>query len=282
MQMMLEWYRANSAMIVRCLAIIFVIWPAVFVIRRILKKWLEKRLSAQALMLILRTFTYSCSMILIVMLLKEMGFNLSALLGAAGVAGIAIGFAAQTSLSNLISGIFLLWEKPFKIGDLVNFESQSGIIYSMELLAVNIRTFDNRLIRIPNENLVKGTFVNVTRFPIRRHDLTVGVAYKEDIATVTRILKEVADLNPACLDEPEPVVIFQRFADSSLEFLLGVWCAKEDYLKLRNSIPREVKERFDKEGIEIPFPHISLYAGQDTRPFPVKMDTTEADVPGND
>ena len=94
---------------------------------------------------------------------------------------------------------------------------------------------------------------------------------KKDIGRVMKVLTEVADRNPYCLDEPAPIIVFKGFGDSALEFLFGVWFAKQDYVTLRNTIMREIKERFDAEGIEIPFPHRTLYAGAATEPFPVRV-----------
>jgi small-conductance mechanosensitive channel len=134
-----------------------------------------------------------------------------------------------------------------------------------------LRTFDNRFVRIPNESLIKGTFINITRFPIRRMDIDIRVAYKEDVDHVVRVLTEIADQNPYALDEPAPLILFNGFGDSALEFLLGVWFEKTDTLTLRNSIMKEIKSRFDREGIEIPFPHRTLCVGANSAPFPVRM-----------
>ena len=141
----------------------------------------------------------------------------------------------------------------------------------MDLLSVNLRTFDNRLIRIPNEQVMKANFTNITRFPIRRLDLNIGISYKDDVDQVFNILRDIAAKNPYCLDEPEPVLIFKGFMDSSQDILFGIWFEKTDYMVLRNSILKEIKRRFDEEGIEIPFPHRTLYTGSVTEPFPVTM-----------
>ena len=150
----------------------------------------------------------------------------------------------------------------------------------MDLLSVNLRTFDNLLIRIPNEIIMKATLINVTRFPIRRLDLKIDVAYKDDVDHVFEVLKDIAKRNPYCLDEPEPVIIFQGFMDSSQQILFGLWFDKADYMVLRNSILKEIKKRFDAEGIEIPFPHRTVYAGTVTEPFPMRMvkDTPKEEV----
>lgn len=238
---------------------------------RLLGRTLTQRLGPQTGPVIAKVVRYTLTLLLVVSGLQQLGFQLSALLGAAGVAGIAIGFASQTSLSNIVSGAFLLWEQPFQLGDVVEIDGVTGIVHSIDLLATYLRTFDNRLVRVPNEILVKNRLINITRFPIRRLDLPIGVAYKEDIERVTRILMEVADANPLCLDEPAPLVIFNGFGASSLDFTLAIWFNKSDLLSARNTLLRDVKARFDAEGIEIPFPHVSLYAGEATKPFPVRV-----------
>jgi len=218
---------------------------------------------------------YGGCVILILSLLTELGFKVGTILGAAGVAGVAIGFAAQTSLSNLISGIFLVWEKPFQVDDVIKTSNGTmGAVMAIDLLSTKIRTFDNTLVRIPNEVLIKSEVTTITRFSIRRMDIPVGVAYKEDVDRVMRVMKEVADANPFCLDEPEPFILFKGFGDSSLDFTLGLWFAKTDYVALRNSILPELFNRFRAENIEIPFPHITLYTGSETDPFPIQSVNT--------
>jgi len=203
--------------------------------------------------------------------LVELGFNLSGFLATAGIATVAIGFAAQTSLSNLISGLFLIGEKPFQIGDLIRVESILGTVESIDLLSIKIRTLDNLFIRVPNESMIKNPVTTVTRYPVRRMDLDVGVAYKEDVARVMEVLREVAVANPYALDDPEPLILFNNFGDSALQFRFGLWFEKSNFLALKNSIMRDIKERFDKEGIEIPFPHVTVYRGSQTDPFPVEI-----------
>ncbi len=245
--------------------------PLLYLVTRLVSRFSKKHFSAHSSFLIGKGIFYAGAVIIVLMVLSDLGFKLTAVLGAAGIAGVAIGFASQTSLSNIISGLFLVWEKPFAVGDAIKIGEHVGAVYSIDLMSVKLRTFDNRFVRIPNESIVKGQTINITRFPIRRLDIQLGVAYKEDIGKVMAILRELAENNPYCLDEPAPVIIFQEFGNSSLDFLFGVWFAKTDLMLLRNSIMQEIKERFDAEGIEIPFPHRTLYAGSETAPFPVKL-----------
>lgn len=233
---------------------------------------LKSQQSSHFSILVRKLVFYLGSVIIIISVLLELGFDLTGLLATAGIATVAIGFAAQTSLSNLISGLFLIGEKPFRIGDLVRVNETFGFVESIDLLSIKIRTLDNLFVRIPNESMIKNPVTTVTRYPIRRMDMNLGVAYKEDIARVMAILKELATENPYALDDPEPLILFKDFGESALQILFGVWFEKSNYLNLRNSILTAVKERFDKEGIEIPFPHMTLYSGSATSAFPVKLE----------
>ncbi|TVR94549.1 MAG: mechanosensitive ion channel family protein [Wenzhouxiangellaceae bacterium] len=203
--------------------------------------------------------------------MRELGFSLAVIMGAAGVLTVAIGFASQTTASNLISGLFLIGERSFQIGDVIKVGGTTGEVLSIDALSVKLRTFDNLFVRIPNETLIKSEVTTLSRFPIRRLDLQLGVAYKENIETVREVLMKVADTNTLCLDEPAPLFIFTGFGDSALEIQFSVWAKRENFLALRNGITAEIKTAFDDAGIEIPFPHRSIYVGEVTKPFPVVM-----------
>lgn len=234
-------------------------------------KLLKNRVTSHEGLLIRRGIFYALSGLFLVTGLHQMGFNLGVLLGAAGILSVAVGFASQTSASNLISGLFLLVERPFSIGDLVRVEDVTGEVLSVDLLSVKIRTFDNLYVRIPNETLVKAVVTTLTKFPIRRIDLQVGVAYKEDLERVREVLLKVADRNPLCLEEPPPLFIFQGFGDSSLNIQFSVWAKRENFLALKTSIQFEIKQAFDAANIEIPFPHITFYTGSMTDPLPIRV-----------
>ncbi|WP_337842800.1 mechanosensitive ion channel family protein [Rheinheimera sp.] len=199
--------------------------------------------------------------------LKQLGFNLGVLLGAAGVLSVALGFASQTSVSNLISGLFLIGEQPFQIGDTIKVGTTTGEILSIDLLSVKIRTPDNLFVRIPNESLIKTEVTNLTRFPIRRLDLLLGVAYKEQISQVRDLLLQVADEHPLCLDEPAPDFRFLNFAESSLDLQFSVWTRKENYLALKTSLLEQIKIAFDREGVQFPFPQRELSLSEPAQAF---------------
>lgn len=235
-----------------------------------LTRIVSKKIDAHRTMVLKRGSYYLILILFLVTALHQLGFNFSVLLGAAGILSVALGFASQTSASNLISGLFLVAERPFTVGDVICVGTTTGEVLSIDPLSVKLRTFDNLFVRIPNESLIKSEVTTLTRFPIRRADLLVGVAYKEDLKKVRSILEEVADKNPLCLEEPKPRYIFQGFGDSSLDIQFSVWAKRENFLDLKNSIYDEIKIAFDEQGVEIPFPHISFYTGSMTEPFPIK------------
>ncbi len=235
------------------------------------RRFTAKRLNALHAQLTRRVIFYTILVMFAVMALRQLGFDLSVLLGAAGIFSVAIGFASQTAASNLISGLFLISEKPFSVKDVVKIGDTTGEVLSIDLLSIKLRTFDNLFVRIPNESVMKAEVTTLSRFPIRRLDLKIGVAYKEDISRVRNELMRIASHNPLCLDEPKPLFIFLGFGASSLDIQFSVWAARENFLELKNSIQEEIKNAFDAEGIEIPFPHLSLYTGSVTEPFPVRV-----------
>lgn len=223
-------------------------------LRLVVRPW-KKQLTPQAMMILRKAISYLVTVLVLITVLQQFGVKLTGLLGAAGIAGIAIGLAAQTSLSNIISGGFLIWEKSFQVGDAIRVGEHTGVVESIDLLSLTLRTFDNLSIRLPNESLVKSELINITRYPIRRFEVTIGVGYDEDPDRVVEVLRRVADQNVNVLEEPEPLVGMTGFGESELEIFLGVWHEKEDYLKVRHSILRDIWAEFRKENIEIPYPH---------------------------
>ncbi|MEX2529380.1 MAG: mechanosensitive ion channel family protein [Gemmatimonadota bacterium] len=229
------------------------------------------RYTAQQGMVASKALLYSGLLLIVVSVLHQLEFSLTPLLGAAGIVGIAVGFASQTSVSNVISGFFLIGERPFEVDDLIQVGDTVGRVTSIDTLSIKLRTFDHRFVRIPNETIVKSQVTTITRFPIRRLDLNIGVAYKEDVGRVREILLDVANRNPRSLMEPAPLVFFDAYGDSALQLRLAVWATREQFIALKNSLLEEIKARFDAEGVEIPFPHRTFYTGAESSPLPIRI-----------
>ena len=226
----------------------------VFLLARVLRK----RMSDQSVMVIRKLITYFGLTIILLVVLANLGVSLATILGAAGIAGIALGFAAQTSVGNVISGLFLMSEKSFGVGDVINVGETTGIVQSIDLLSVKLRTFDNRYVRLPNETLIKTELKNITRFPIRRLDIKFRVPHNTDLGRLKQILLAVAAANRNCLDDPEPLYFVLDFDSLGTEILFGVWFAREDFLVTKNSVMDEVSKALAAEGIQIP---LSLIQG---------------------
>ena len=241
------------------------------IVSRVVARLSKTRLEAQQVLLLRRFLYYGLFALFLVAALHQLGFNLGVLLGAAGVLSVAIGFASQTSASNLVAGLFLIAEKPFAIGDVIQIGGTSGEVLAIDLLSVKLRTFDNKFVRIPNESVIKSEVATLTKFPIRRADLQIGVAYREDLERVRDVLMDLADRNLLCLDEPKPLFFFQGFGESSINLQFSVWATRENFLELKNTIQIDIKKAFEEAGIEIPFPQRTLHAGGDVKSFPVKV-----------
>jgi small-conductance mechanosensitive channel len=253
------------------LLIVVIGYLAILTLNLIIRRLLWRNLSQQTKFIIGRLILYSGNVIIIILVLGQLQIKLAAVLGAAGVLGIVLGIASQTSIGNITSGLFLISEKTFEIGDLIRVGDKLGTVYSFDLLSVKLKTLDNLLVRIPNQTLISTEVTNITRFPIRRMDIEIDVAYKEDLRKVMEILKHLALENHHCLDEPEPLILIKDFTGSSIKITLGLWFEKTNYVNLHNSIMQEIKSRFELEEIEMPFPHLTLYTGEATKPFPVEV-----------
>lgn len=250
-------------------------WLLARALRSALMRSLPGRFTRHQRQIWARGIYYSVLLIFIASALHQMGFKLSIFLGAAGILTVALGFASQTSASNLISGLFLIGEGSFAIGDMILVGDIQGEVLAIDLLSIKLRTLDNLYIRIPNEHLIKTPLTNLTRFAIRRVPVTLAIGHHEDIAKVRRILLAVADAYPLVLTEPRPIVTMQRFAESSFEVLFAVWTARENFLTVRDEIHERIQSAFVRENINIPLPAMTINPAQ---PAPAAM-VTAASMP---
>ncbi len=224
-----------------------------FVLQRVFRSF-SRRMPRQAGVLVEKTLLTLLWVFVVVHALRAVGVDLISVLGAAGVAGIAIGFAAQTVLSNLISGIFIMSERSIRLGDYVSAGGVTGTVESINLLSATLRQSDNSRVRIPSETLVKEPVVNMTGDTLRRCDFDLGVDYSSDMEHVRQVLLRVIDEQPLLATEPAPAVLFVGFGDFSLNLHIGAWCRTEDYHNARFAFGKAILDAFARENISIPFP----------------------------
>jgi small conductance mechanosensitive channel len=191
--------------------------------------------------------------------ISQLGISLGPLLAGLGIAGFIIGFALQDTLSNFASGIMILLYRPFDVGDVVDAGGVSGKVSHMSLVNTTFMTFDNQSLVVPNNNIWGAVITNVTAQRTRRVDLVFGISYGDDIEKAERVLHEIVESYDAVLDDPEPMIRLHELADSSVNFIVRPWVKTDDYWDTYWDLTKAVKQRFDKEGISIPFPQRDVH-----------------------
>lgn len=217
-------------------------------------KFLGRYAPGQQTLLLQKTIYFVVLILFCIAGLQELGFRLSVILGSAGIATAAIAIASQTSISNIVSGIFLILEKSFQIGDGIKIGNTSGTITSIDLLSVKILTANNTLIRIPNETLIKSEITNITRFEMRRLEINIDISYKENVKKVKELLLSIAQHNALCLKNPLPRVIIADLNNSGVTLQLLVWALQKEHDELKNQLLEEIKSVFESNEILLPIP----------------------------
>lgn len=196
----------------------------------------------------------------VAMAMSQLGINITALLAGVGVAGIALGFAAQETVANMIAGFLIFWDRPFKIGDYITTEDQYGEVKEITLRTTRIRTLDNTYVVIPNKQIIGDTLVNHSMYGETRVVVKIGIAYKERIAEARAVILEAIKDVTGAMTDPAPDVVARSLGDSSVNLEVRVWVddpALERPVGAR--LVEACKVALDKAGIEIPFPHQQLF-----------------------
>ena len=191
--------------------------------------------------------------------LSQIGLNLAPILTGFGIAGVIIGFALQDTLSNFAAGMMLLIYRPFDVGDFVYAGGVDGKVSHMSLVNTTIRTFDNQIIIVPNSKIWGDVIKNVTHERIRRVDMVFGIGYADDLLKAEEVLNDILTSHPSVLRSPEPNIKVHTLNTSSVDFIVRPWVKTDDYWDVYWDVTKEVKLRFDREGISIPFPQQDVH-----------------------
>lgn len=194
-----------------------------------------------------------------VMALAALEVSIGPLLAIVGAAGFVIAFALQDSLSNFASGLMILFFRPFDVGDVVDAAGVSGKVTTMNLVSTTIKTFDNKDMVVPNNKIWQGVITNATGVDTRRVDMEFGIGYDDDIDKAQAILEEIVAAHPKALKDPEPTIRMHTLADSSVNFICRPWATTADYWDVYWDVTKAVKQRFDAEGIGIPYPQRDVH-----------------------
>ncbi|MGA1621772.1 MAG: mechanosensitive ion channel family protein [Synechocystis sp.] len=206
------------------------------------------------------SFSYYLFLVILVLLfLSQLGIETTSLVAILGTASLAVGLALQGSLANLAAGIVLVVFRYFRVGDRIEVGGIMGKVESIQILSTTLCTPDNRLVTIPNKQVIDSNIINHVGKPVRRLDLVVGVAYEEDTDHVIAVIRDVLNHHRDVLDDPPAVVVIGELADSSVNFYVRPWIKSEDYLRLELELTEAIKRRLDQENITIPFPQRDIH-----------------------
>jgi len=222
--------------------------PATFGLARVFSRRMRNQGKPHQGMLVFRAITTVGLVFLAISVAHTLNVDLTALLATAGVVTVAIGLAAQTSLSNLIAGVFLLVDRPFEVGDSVEIEGKSGIVQAITLLSTHVRTFQNIRVRWPNDVVIKATILNYSRFPTRRIDLTLRVLAGGDLGATRTALLAAVSAQPLVLLDPAPEVLLRSFQDNTVEVEVRAWLAVPDVVAGRSALVLALHEALFRAG----------------------------------
>jgi small conductance mechanosensitive channel len=223
--------------------------------RRIVTNMTEKANTDASIVSFSGNLTYILILVFTVLAaLAKFGIQTTSFVAILGALGFAIGFALQGSLANFAAGVLILILRPFRVGDLIQGAGQLGTVKEIQLFTTILATPDNIKILVPNGKLFGDVIQNLTGYDTRRVDMVIGIGYTSSIQKAYDVISALLKEDERVLTDPAPQIAVSELADSSVNFVVRPWCKKEDYWAVKFDLTQQIKEAFDKEGIEIPFP----------------------------
>ena len=260
-----EYIAAYGFKILTAIAIFFIGRYAIKMLTRLTRKAMQKARMDAILVDFLGNIIYGLSLaFVIIAALSQLGIQTTSLVAIIGAAGLAVGLALQSSLGNLASGVMMIVFRPFKKGDYVEVAGVAGSVEEIQIFTTTLQTPDNRTIIVPNGQITDGCITNYSARATRRLDLVMGIGYGDDIKKAKDVLTEVVMNCKYVLASPEPVIAVLSLGDSSVNLAVRPWVKTSDYWDAHFYLTEEIKLRFDKEGISIPFPQRDVYIYQET------------------
>lgn len=252
----MDWYIELAMNVLGAVVIMMVaFWVASFAKRQINRLGLKYEELDDTLFLFLSSLArYAILTVAVVFVLSRFGIQTTSLVALLGAAGLAIGLALQGTLSNLAAGVMLLGFRPFKIGDFVDVGGHSGTVKAITLFTTEIATSDNVQITIPNGDIWTSAIKNYSYYDRRRCQIVIGVSYDTDLKKAEAALLKIIAADGRALSDPAPFVKVTNLGDSSVDFTLRVWAMADDFWNMKYSLLREIKEEFDRQEIDIPYP----------------------------
>jgi small conductance mechanosensitive channel len=227
---------------------------------RLVSKALLLRKVDRAVVSFLSSIVYAGALIAVALIaLSHLGVQTTSFIAILGAAGLAIALALQGSLSNFASGVLIIIFRPFKAGDMVDVAGISGVVERVDIFQTIFKTGDNKKIIVPNSQITGGAIINYSAETRRRIDLVIGISYDSDLRHAKQILEDILSADSRILQDPAPVVAVSALADSAVQLIVRPWVDAENYWPVYWDSLEKIKLAFDEQGIEIPFPHMSLH-----------------------
>lgn len=242
--------------------VLFIGVQLIKVVRRLVKKSLERGSADQGVIQFIDSFLkFSLYVVLLITIASGFGLDAASILALLGSAGVAIGLAIQGSLANFVGGVLILMLKPFKVGDYIKEDTNGneGTVISIELFYTKLTTVDNRVIVLPNGTLANSSLTNVTACDSRRLDLKVGISYDADIRQAKEVLQKVLEEDEGVLKVKEHFVYVDELAESSVNLGIRCWFSMDGYWQGKWRLTENVKYALDEAGIGIPYPQMDLH-----------------------
>lgn len=231
-----------------------------YLIMRILRRIVARsRLSDGLGRFFLRLAKIALQFLSILIVAGSLGFDVTALLAVFSLLGLALSLSVQNSLTNLMSGVVILFTKPFVVGEYVESGGNAGTVKDIGLFYTQMTTLDNKVIYVPNSELSASKIINYTREPNRRVDLVFGAGYDYPTETVLGALREMVTAIPGALTDPAPAVHVENYAASNIEYVVRVWCRHEDYWDVYYAILESVPAAFEKAGVSMSYEHVNVH-----------------------
>ncbi len=253
---------ATAPRILAALLVLFAFYVLLRILRPALRSGLTRAGIAPALihLLVDGVVRGAVWVVALVMAASQLGINVGAALAGLGVVGIAVGFAAQETIANMIAGFLIFWDRPFKVGDWVTTQDRYGEVREITLRTTRLRTHNNTYVVIPNKQVIGELLINHSMYGESRVNVSVGIAYKESIDDARRVLLAAIQRLEDILPMPAPTVVVDELGDSSVNLSIRVWVGEAvNETKVRFSVTEASKKALDAAGIEIPFPHLQLF-----------------------
>ncbi len=217
---------------------------------------LKDKVSKDRLNTISKIVYFSFLTIGFLIVLPILEFRISGFLVAGGILGIIIGFASQSIVTNLISGVFLTFERPFRVDDVVRLGGDNGtmgVVEEIKIISTTMRTFEGVYVRVPNEKVFTGNITNFLENIVRRFEYDVGIRYKDDADEAMELIKELIEKQPMALKNPEPQVFVEKLGGSAVELKVRVWAPSTEWFPLRMELLWKIKKELEENGIQVPF-----------------------------